>query len=677
VSALRATRLTCEHLVDPVAVEAGAPRLAWVLSASRAGELQTAYRVEVADSLGALAAGELRWDSGRVASGRTLGVAYGGTPLAPGAACVWRVTVWDSAGVCGPPSEVAAWGRALAPGDWVASWVGHGHAWAPALPPSGEADPLHAAGMSSALLRGRFVVDRPVVRAVVHATARGVYRLALNGARVGDDELAPGWTDYRRRIHVQSWDVTGLLRDGENAVGVELSEGWYAGFVGWSLKRRGAHYGSRASVLVQLRLEHADGTVTMVASGPDWRTSAGGREYGDLLMGERVDLRAVPMGWALPGFDASGWSAAVEHAPPAARLLAQPCEPVRVTQRRAPVARTQVAADKWIYDFGQNLVGRVALDAVGEVVVRHGEALAADGSLYVENLRGAVARDSFVADAPARFEPAFTFHGFRYAEVRAPVVPERVEAAVLHSDAPWAGSLQVGHPGVQRLVENAAWSQRGNFLAVPTDCPQRDERLGWLADAQVFAATACLNMRLPAFFAKWLDDVFDAQAPDGAFPDVAPLLPGLDELAHGAPGWGDGGVLVPWLVYRAYGDERVLERALPAIERWLAHLDARNPDGRRRHARYNDYGDWLELGAATPKELLGSAYWAWSALTAQRIAAAWPRRSPPTTCARTGRCARRPRRDISWRCGPRSCRSRCARPRHAIWPIRSSPTAAA
>lgn len=688
---LRGERLRCERLVDPLAVGAAAPWLSWrVGAAERAagedaagaseaagrrngagkgiasaalspGQRQSAWQVRAAASREALRAGdELIWDSGRQ-EGDALAVQWGGPALAPGERVVWDVTVWDRDDREGPRSAPARFAAGI--DHWAgAQWIGHGHPWAEHHPPEGDVlDPLHTYGISSALLRGGFRVERAVVRATAYATARGVYRLRLNGERVGDHELAPGWTDYRRRIHYQAFDVTDLVRPGDNAIGIELGEGWYAGFLGWMAKKSGGHYGVKPSALALVVLEHDDGSVSTVVSDGSWQATRGPRIHSDLQMGERYDARLEQVGWDAPGGrgeracggdehggrgeatragderGGTAWEPVVVHAPPAEAVLEpQPCEPVRVVRELEPVGLREAAPGRWVFDLGQNVVGwarlRVAGAAGTEVELRFGEALAEDGTVYRDNLRTAQARDVYVlrgstAEQPEEFAPAFTFHGFRYVEVGglpagAPPSREDLVACVVHSDAPWAGSFACSNPLLNAIECNVAWSQRGNFLSVPTDCPQRDERLGWLADIQVFAATALRTMDCSAFLGKWLQDVRDAQAPDGAFPDIAPLPPDYVALSHGAPGWGDAGVLVPWEVWRASGDRDLLARAFPAMERWMDHLAACNPDHLRRNGRCNDYGDWLGVGTPTDKALLATAYWALDALTMARAARA-------------------------------------------------------
>jgi alpha-L-rhamnosidase len=483
------------------------------------------------------------------------------------------------------------------------------------------------------------------VRARLYASARGLYELRLNGARVGDGELTPGWTDYRVRLQYQAYDVTELLQDGENVLAATLADGWWSGFVGFDARRRGAHYGSFPQLIAQLRLDYADGSGEWIATDEQWRTTAGPTRYADLLMGECLDATAIVPGWDAPGFDDSGWEAAVEieaatareaTAPErddqAPRLVATPDEPVRAFERLRPRAITRVGAATQLVDFGQNVAGRVSLTVRGlprgrRVTIRHGETLDDDGALYTLNLRTAEATDVLIApggEAPFTFEPRFTFHGFRYAEITGiedDLDPRDVHATVLHSDTPWAGAFDCSDPDLTRLARCVAWGQRGNFLSVPTDCPQRDERLGWLADAQVFLPTAALNADVGAFFTKWLQDVRDAQRPDGGFSNVAPRLAGVAD--EGAPGWADAGVLVPWHLYRVTGDRSFLTRNADAMVAWVDFVHQHNPELIWTRRVGPHFADWVAPLSAppTPRDLLATAYFARSAeLTARACA---------------------------------------------------------
>jgi alpha-L-rhamnosidase len=615
--------LRCEHRADVPCIDDAAPRLSWVLGSDRRATRQTAFRILVARSEGDVRAGRgTLWDSGRVASAQTVDVPYAGAPLPPGAECVWAVQVWDERGEASEWSAPGRFRTGLA--AWSAAWIGRDAADDPGIEvPSEETrgnDSAQFALSPCPYLRRAFTISGPIARAVLYATARGLVELHLNGRRVGDEVLAPGWTDYRRRVEYTAHDVTALLREGENALGAILGDGWYAGYVGFDPKHRGAHYGTAPELLCELHVEHADGSTAVVRSDGAWRATTGPLVYADLLMGERYDARAELGAWSEPGHDDGGWGGVTVRERDAVRVVPARGQPIRVTEDLLPVAITERAPGVHVFDLGQNMVGWARLRVQGErgteVRLRFAEMLEPDGSLHVANLRGARPVDTYVlrGDGPEVFEPRFTFHGFRYVEVTGLPCPpddETITGRVVHSDTPRSGSFTCSDDLVDRLQRNITWGQRGNFLSVPTDCPQRDERLGWLADAQVFLPTATLNMDVAAFMTKWGDDVLDAQSPGGAYPDVAPRLHPVDR--DGAPAWADAGVIVPWVMYRRYGDLRLVARHWDAMERYMAHLQRHNPDLLWTRRRNNDYGDWLSVGADTPKDVLATAYWAWDA----------------------------------------------------------------
>lgn len=454
------------------------------------------------------------------------------------------------------------------------------------------------------------------MRARLYATARGVYEPRLNGARVGDVEMAPGWTEYHRRLQYQTYDVTDLLRPGANVVAAIVGDGWWCGYVGFDPRRPAQHYGDRPAFLAQLVLDFADGSRQVVATDGNWTERPGAIRAADLLMGEYVDHRQHVPGWDLPGVAGFRPVAVLDTAP--GPLVAEPDHPIRVTRTVAPVEIRRRGPGRYVVDFGQNLVGRVRLTvraatAGHRIVLRHAEMLA-DGELYVDNLRRARATDVYVTggDPVEVFEPRFTYHGFRYLEVADHPGELRlsdVVARVLHNDTPWTGWFECSDPVVNQLQSNIAWGQRGNFVAVPTDCPQRDERLGWLADAQIFAPTAGRNADVSAFLARWLRDVVDGQDADGAFRDVAPVVTLGREAA---PAWGDAGVIIPWYLWRVYGDRRVLERGFDAMRAWVDHVHRHNPDLRWRNRTGNSYGDWLQVDVTTRRDVLATAYFAHS-----------------------------------------------------------------
>jgi alpha-L-rhamnosidase len=614
--------LTCEMLDRPLGLDEPSPRLSWKLSSGRRGDAQTAYRLTVARRPDDLDRSDrLLWDTGRRESGETLLVPYDGPPLESSSRYHWRVTVWDTQGE--QTAEAGSWFETglLHADDWRAVWIGRGPGTRPVVDPPGEDDRTDRTRRLSpcAHLRRSFTVPEAPVRARVHVSARGLYELWINGRRVSDAELAPGWTDYRHRVLYQTYDVGDLLAAGENVVAAVLADGWWSGYVGFDPRRHALHYGDAPQLIVQLIIDFADGSRRTVVSDGDWRESPGPIRYADLLMGEYVDARDDLPGWTRPGYDDSRWSAAHVLDRNTGPLRATPDQPVRVVEELQAQTVEERSAGRYIVDMGQNMVGRLRLTLRGaprgqRIVLRHAEMLS-DGELYLANLRTAEATDVYIArgEPVEVFEPRFTFHGFRYAEISGhpgELGAGDVAGRVLHSDMPWTGEFRCSDETVNRLQSNIRWGQRGNFVSVPTDCPQRDERLGWLADAQVFLPTACRNADVSAFFARWMRDVVDGQDADGAFRDVAPLLCVTGE---GAPAWGDGGVIIPWHLYRVYGDLRVLERSYDAMSAWVDHVHRHNPDLIWRDRVGAHYGDWLQVDVETPRELMATAYFARSA----------------------------------------------------------------
>ncbi|WP_238412039.1 family 78 glycoside hydrolase catalytic domain [Saccharothrix deserti] len=544
------------------------------------------------------------WDSGRRESGDGVLVPWDGPVLRSATRYHWRVEVWDETGAAAGVGESWFETGLLHREDWAAVWVGRDpHAQPPFDPPTDHDQPP---GEPPLDLRREFELAREPVRARLYATARGVYEARLNGTRVGDVELAPGWTEYHRRLQYQTYDVTSLLRTGSNVLGAIVSDGWWCGFVGFDERRPARHYGDRPEFLAQLVVDFADGSRQVVATDAAWTERPGATRFADLLMGEHVDA-SVP--------DRPGRPVVVLDREPGP-LVAEPDHPIRVTREVSAISVTARESGRFIVDFGQNLVGRVRLTIRGaepgqRIVLRHAEILDGD-ELYTENLRRAKATDVYTAAGREAevFEPRFTVHGFRYLEVSGhpgTLSADDVVARVLHNDTPWTGHFECSDPMVDQLQANISWGQRGNFVAVPTDCPQRDERLGWLGDAQIFAPTASRNADVAAFLARWLRDVVDGQDESGAFRDVAPLVSTHREAA---PAWGDAGVIIPWHLWRTYGDRRVLEECFDAMVAWGGHIRRHNPDLRWRHRTGSSYGDWLQIDVTTPRDVLSTAYFA-------------------------------------------------------------------
>ncbi|BEL04251.1 hypothetical protein Q0Z83_024420 [Actinoplanes sichuanensis] len=491
---------------------------------------------------------------------------------------------------------------------------------------SGSTETLLADPGGKPLLRREFRVDRKVSRARIHATALGVYELSLNGSRVGDHQLAPGWTDYAKRIQYQSFDVTDQLVTGDNTIGAMLGDGWYSGSIAWLGDKL---YGERPELLAQLRIDYTDGTSQIIGSDGTWRSADGPVLRGDNIHGETYDARLDPPGWRTSAFDDSTWSAATVRDTstddPTSRLVAQVDPPVKVTGELAAKTVTQVKPGVWVFDLGQNMVGSTRLEVTGEagqtVRIRHAEVLNPDGTVYTANLRTAQATDYYTLAGTGTevYEPRFTFHGFRYVELTGyPGTPDlsTVTGRVIGTAAPFTGELTTSDPMVNQLQSNIVWGQRGNFLSVPTDTPARDERLGWTGDINVFAETATFNMDSLSFLTKWLADMRDAQSANGAYPDVAPR----SCCGEGVSGWADAGITVPYTLWKRYGDTKVLTDHYDSMRRYVDYVQATSDGLLRPNA--GPYLDWLNLDDPTPAGVVGTAYAAYSTRLFAEMAAA-------------------------------------------------------
>ena len=628
-SALRPERLRCEHLVDPIGLDEVAPRLSWSVAGDGRDRRQSAYEIRVATTREALSDEHgLAWHTGRVESDETLDHVYQGEPLQACTRYWWLVRVWDERGVVSGWADLAFFETGFMGAPWPAGWISERSLGAdeeyetPRL--AAYDNPFQA--LSVAHFRRSFVLDRPVASARLHATALGVYEMLINGRRVGEDVLAPGWTDYHTRLEYQTYDVSDHLVAGDNVVAALLGEGWYSGYLGFNRKRPANIYGVKPALSAFLVITFVDGTRLAISTDDAWRYSRGPHIYSDLLMGEHYDARLRMPGWDRPGFDDRTWQEPELGATPPRSIHGARGPAIRVMRRLAAKSVKAASDGSFVFDLGQNMVGRTCLRIRAErgrvIRLRHGEVLHEDGTLYVENLRSTRQEDIYVATGEGEevWEPTFSVHGFRYVAVHglaeAPPL-EAIEGCVIHNAMEETSSLETSSDLVNRLYANILWGQRGNFLAVPTDCPQRDERLGWLADSQVFLRTASWNMDVQAFFTKWMIDVLDAQSPEGAFPDVAPRGPLPQD---GAPAWGDAGVIVPMTLYERYGDERLLARAYPGMAAWLHYIRRHNPDGIRTEACHANFGDWLSLGEQTPKALVATAYYAHVAALMARAA---------------------------------------------------------
>jgi len=649
-------QLRCEYLSNPLGIDTNAPRLSWVLRSDQRGQKQTACQILVAASVKKLNDnnGDL-WNTGKLCSDRTNQIAYAGKPLASGKQYYWKVRVWDKDDKLTGWSKTATWSMGLLEGsDWKAEWI------------SFKDDSVLEASQQKMVLPGarhyrkEFAVHSKVRRATAYATAMGIYELHINGRRVSDQMFTPGWSDYRKRLYYNTFDVTELMGDGGNTIGAIVADGWYSGYVGYGLlvgygpNKCGRYmYGKTPALLVQLEIEYADGRTRRVVTDTTWKVGTGPLVEADMIMGETYDARLEIPGWDACGFDDGSWAGAILAkdngstkaifhdkagpkevelgfaAPPVMQSYLAP--PIRPTETIRPVAISEPGSGTYIFDMGQNFSGVVRLRVKGAkgdtIKIRHGEMLHPDGRLMTENLRKARATDFYILKgdpAGETYEPRFTYHGFQFVELTGlaekPTL-DTVTGIVIHSDTPMVSTFSCSDDMVNRLFSNVTWTQRSNFFEVPTDCPQRDERLGWTGDAQIYIRTATYNADVGAFFTKWLDDLEESQLANGAFPDYAPY-----PMMHGKPNrgfataWSDAGIICPYTIYKVYGDTRVIERHYDAMSRFMAFRRKQSPDFLGVETG-NGWGDWLSLGSKTPVAFIDTAYFAYSAKLMSEMAA--------------------------------------------------------
>ena len=474
-----------------------------------------------------------------------------------------------------------------------------------------------------AYLRRSFTPAKRVQQATLYATALGTYELQLNGTRVSNQLFAPGWTTFGTRVRYQTYDVTSQLVTGENVLGAQVSGDWYSGHIGNGSYQVG---GLSRALLAQLEVVYADGTTDRFVTDGSWKMHASPTVYSDLMGGEEYNAQAEIVSWANPGFDASSWSPVLVRSEAARIMNSQAAEPIQELGELSPISMTAPQAGRWTYDLGQNMTGVIRLQisaAAGTVItIRHAEVLNSDGTIYTNNYRQASARDTYVCKGGGveTWQPKFTYRGFRYVELTGPSTQPPLGAVtgiVLGSNTPLTGQLATSDASINRLQSNIQWSQRDNYFSVPTDCPQRDERLGWMGDAEIFIRTASYNADVAAFFTKWIVDVNDSQVAGGAYTDISPY----NNAGAGSPAWADTGVICPWIIYQMYGDTRILSKSYANMAAWVQFCQTNSTNYIRSGNRGSDFGDYLAPDGSTSKELIGTAFFAHSAdLLAQTAA---------------------------------------------------------
>ncbi|MFT3887727.1 MAG: family 78 glycoside hydrolase catalytic domain [Arachnia sp.] len=601
---------TFEHLTDALGIGVPAPRISWK-NAGRPGWRQAAYEIEE-ERDGVVVS------SGRIESSDSVLTPWPFAPLASRQRATVRVRVWGEG-----ETEPSAWSPTarveaglLDAGDWTAAAVGPG--W-PEDPEAMRRPPR---------VRRAFDLPGPVASARLYATAHGLYEVEINGRRVGDDALSPGWTVYGSRLRAYTYDVTQHVAEGPNAIGAWLADGWYRGRIGFN----GGHtnlYGDDVSLIAQLEVVLVDGRRVTVATDGSWRVAESPILATGLYEGETYDARLDDPAWSTAGYDDDAWQPVrvlpVNHG----TLVAPEGPPVRCTEELSPVAITTSPSGRTIVDFGQNIAGRVRLtlsaEAPATVTVRHAEVLQG-GELYRRPLRGAHSVDTWIhPGGPACWEPRFTLHGFRYAEVEGwpgELQLGDITARVYHTDMTRTGFFETSDPLLNRLHENIRWSMRDNFVDIPTDCPQRDERLGWTGDIQVFAPAATFLYDCAGLLRSWLRDLAVEQWPDGTVPWYVPVIPGGEWWTPIKPGaaWGDAAVLIPWTLYERFGDAQILADQYDSAKAWVDLMERLAGPSRLWNTGFQ-LGDWLDPTAppeapdqaATDRHLVATAYFAHSA----------------------------------------------------------------
>lgn len=610
---LQVKELTCEYQDNPIGIDVAVPHFSWKLVTTQRAIKQKSYEIRVGLDPNALVKGQnILWQSGVTPSEQSVHVAYAGPGLTSRRRYYWQVKVSDNNNASSGWSEVKYWEMGLLDAeDWTASWI----------EPAIEGDSV---GRPSPMLRKDFQLPNPVRSARLYITSHGLYEAHINGQRIGDQYLTPGWTSYNKRLQYQTFDVTKILKQGPNATGVMLGDGWYRGHLAWENNRN--IYGRNLGLLFQLEVEYTDGTRETIASDQNWKCSTGPIVKAGIYYGEAYDARLEIPGWTTAGFDDHDWKDVRVLNEGKTNLVASYAPPVRKHEVFKPIRISKNKKGETIIDFGQNLVGWIKLTIRGnpghKVTVHHAEVLDKHGDFYTENLRAADQEIQYILKGGGDeiYEPRFSFFGFRYVRVKdypGNLTVDQIVAIALYSDMKPTGKFSTSNPLINQLQRNIQWGQKGNFVDVPTDCPQRDERLGWTGDAQAFCRTATFNMDVASFFIKWLKDLSADQTEDGRVPFVVPNV--LGENASASAGWADAATIIPWNLYMAYGDKRILEQQYKSMKAWLGFVEKTSLNDLWNSGFH--FGDWLFYrplddndgrAAVTDKYLIAQCFWAHS-----------------------------------------------------------------
>jgi alpha-L-rhamnosidase len=610
---LNAIDLKCEYLKDPIGIGELKPRFSWLVVSDETNIKQASYRLQV--SMEKNNFDSPIWDSGLVISDASIQIVYDGPKLISRTRYYFRAIITDNKGNESPWSDICFFETGiLTSSEWKADFISAVN----------ENSPDNSAGT---ILRKTFEVAKAISSARIYATSLGLYELTLNGTRVGDALLTPGWTSYNKRLQYQTYDITSMLNSGENALGAMLGCGWFKGELAWNDMRN--IYGKRTALLLQLHIEYTDGTQQTVLTDDSWKVNSSPILMSELYHGETYDARLEIAAWNMPAFDDSSWDSAIKMEWNKDILVAQENVPVRKINEIKPIEMFTTPKGETVLDLGQNMVGWLRFNVSGaagsKVVLRHAEILDSNGNFYTENLRTAKQTIEYIlkGDGIECFEPHFTFQGYRYVMLEEyPGQPElgNFTGVVIHSDMEQIGDFSCSNEMINQLQHNILWGLKGNFVDVPTDCPQRNERLGWTGDAQAFSNTACYIMNTAPFFTKWLRDLAADQLENGGVPFVIPdvLKSVLAPTENSSSGWGDAAVICVWSIYLAYGDTKILVDQYSSMKAWVEYIRATAENGLLWNSGFH-YGDWLGLDSkegsytgSTSKDLIATAYYAYS-----------------------------------------------------------------
>lgn len=580
--------LTVENLSNPIGIGVKTPRFSWQLISNKRNVKQTGYEIQVKEGNNTV------WTSGKIASENSIFNRYGGSPLVSDSKYRWQVRVWDNQGHTSKWATASFETAFLNASDWKASWISSGI----------KSDTVNGI---VPLFRKSFSTNKKITSAKVYITSRGLYEVQINGKRMGDSYLAPGWTSYNKHLQYQTYDVSNLLSEGKNAIGATLGSGWYRTRLVW-LKHTN-NYGKETALLFQMVIKYADGTTETIISDNSWKASNSHITYSEIYDGEIQDARLEQKKFSTTHFDDSKWTNVVIKDFPKDYITASINEPIRQHETFKPIQILTSPKAETILDFGQNLAGWVKINIQGkageQIKLSHVEMLDKKGVPYFENLRSAKAQATYTLSGnDDTFEPHFTTFGFRYVKVEGivgEINPDNFTAIALYSDIKKTGTFETSNSYVNQLQSNIQWSQRGNFLDVPTDCPQRDERLGWTGDAEVFSRTAAYNFNVNQFFAKWLIDVAADQNENGSVPYVIPDV--FRESPVGAAGWSDASIIIPYNMYVSFGDKEVIERQYPSMKAYSGYVQSV-----AKNDLWNtgfQFADWLSYRVDDSKEMIG------------------------------------------------------------------------